>query len=193
MAEEVGAFKFSRPEDVSTNPTDGTQAVLASTGRDSVFPSDSWGTTYTINTILVLMVCLYRAEVKAVYDGDDAGAGQFEGPDFGLRSPDNVDWADDGFIYVQEDRSFDEFGLTSGEEASIWRLDPATGDLTRIAQMNRTVGVPAGQTDGEPTDIGNWESSGILDVSTLFGEDPGTLFIGDVQAHSLRDGIIKRG
>ena len=191
LAEEVGAFKFSRPEDVSTNPTDGTQAVLASTGRDSVFPSDSWGTTYVINTDFSADGTPVSAEVKAVYDGDDAGAGQFEGSDFGLRSPDNVDWADDGFIYVQEDRSFDDFGLTSGEEASIWRLDPTTGDLTRIAQMNRTAGVPAGQTDEAPTDIGNWESSGILDVSKLFGEDPGTLFMGDVQAHSLRDGIIK--
>ena len=37
----AGAFAFSRPEDVHTNPADGTQAVLASTGRDSLFPSDS--------------------------------------------------------------------------------------------------------------------------------------------------------
>jgi glycerophosphoryl diester phosphodiesterase len=191
LAEDVGAFKFSRPEDVSTNPTDGTQAVLASTGRSSLFPSDSWGTTYLIDTDFDPDGTPVSAEVKALYDGDDAGAGQFEGPDFGLRSPDNLDWSADGFVYIQEDRSFDEFGLTSGEEASIWRLDPTTGELTRIAQMNRTAGVPAGQTDREPTEIGNWESSGILDVSKLFDQKSGTLFIGNVQAHSLQDGVIE--
>ena len=46
LGAEIGAFRFSRPEDVATNPQDGTQAVLASTGRGSVFPSDNWGTTY---------------------------------------------------------------------------------------------------------------------------------------------------
>ncbi len=191
LAAEVGAFQFSRPEDVATNPTNGTQAVLASTGRDSLFPSDSWGTTYTIDTTFDTDGTPITANILAIYDGDDAGAGQFEGPDFGLRSPDNLDWADDGFVYIQEDRSFDEFGLTSGEEASIWKLDPTNGELTRIAQMSRETGTPAGQTNGSPNDIGNWESSGIIDVSALFDEAPGTLFIGDVQAHSLQDGIIE--
>ena len=40
LAEDAGAFTFSRPEDVATNPEDGTVAVLASTGRGSLFPSD---------------------------------------------------------------------------------------------------------------------------------------------------------
>ena len=70
------------------------------------------------------------------------------------------------------------------------RLDPLTGELTRVAQIDRSA-VPEGQTDSDPDDLGDWESSGILDVSSLFGSDPGTLFIFDVQAHSLRDGIIE--
>ena len=53
--------------------------------------------------------------------------------------------------------------------------------------------VPEGQTDSKPDDLGNWESSGILDVSSLFGADPGELFIFDVQAHSLTDGRIGGG
>ncbi len=189
--EVAGGFMFSRPEDVATNPADGTQAVLASTGRDSLFPADSWGTTYKIDVDFNdLATGDITAQVDVLYDGDDAGGGQFAGPDFGLRSPDNLDWADNGQIYIQEDRSFDDFGLTSGAEASIWKLDPGSGALTRVAQMDRT-GVPAGQTDPEPNDIGNWESSGIIDVSTLFGEDPGELFLFNTQAHSLEDGIIE--
>ena len=192
LAEAAGAFKFSRPEDVATNPNDGTEAVFASTGRGRLFPSDDWGTTYKVNVDFNdIDAGDITATLDVLYDGDDAGAGQFEGPDFGLRSPDNLEWADDGYIYLQEDRSTGEFGETSGEEASIWKLDPTTGELTRVAQMNRNAVRPIGVTDGDPTDIGDWESSGITDVSTLFDEDPGTLFIFDVQAHSLRDGVIE--
>lgn len=189
LAIDAGAFQFSRPEDVATNPEDGTVAVLASTGRDSRFAIDSWGTTYSVDTEFDESGNPLTAQLDILYDGDDAGNGQFESPDFGLRSPDNLDWADDGQIYIQEDRSYDELGLTSGEEASIWQLNPETDTLTRIAQMDRDA-VPEGQTDSEPEDIGNWESSGILDVSSLFGADPGTRFIFGVQAHSLEDGVI---
>ena len=187
----AGAFHFSRPEDVATNPADGTVAVLASTGRDSLYPSDSWGTTYKINVDFSNLENI-KAGVKILYSGDDAGSGQFQGPDFGLRSPDNLEWSADGYIYVQEDRSVNGFGRTSGEEASIWKLDPNSGALTRIAQINRTTGVPDGQTDNAIGDIGNWESSGIIDVSALFGKNPGELFLFNVQAHSLQDGIIKQ-
>ena len=191
LALEAGAFQFSRPEDVATNPADGTEAVLASTGRGGRFPSDDWGITYSVD--VEFGDSAITADLEILYDGDDAGAGQFEHPDFGLRSPDNLDWADDGNIYINEDRSTGEFGQTSGEEASIWKLDPTTGDLTRVAQMDRSAvpGDPIPQTDGDPEDIGDWESSGILDVSDLFDKDPGSFFLYDVQAHSLRDGVIE--
>ena len=55
--------------------------------------------------------------------------------------------------------------------------------------MDRSA-VPEGQTDTEPGVIGEWESSGIVDVSNLFGEKPGELFLFDVQAHSLAEGPI---
>ena len=43
QADALGAFSFSRPEDVSINPSDGSQIVLASTGRSSLFNgADSW-------------------------------------------------------------------------------------------------------------------------------------------------------
>lgn len=192
MFEDVGGFQFSRPEDVATNPEDSTEAVLASTGRGGRFEGDNWGTTYSINTEFDQSGDPIIAEVDILYDGDDAGNDLFEDPDFGLRSPDNLEWADDGKILIQEDRSTspsEAFGGTSGEEASIWELDPLTGALTRIAQVDRDA-VPTGQSDPEPDDIGNWETSGITDVSSLFDQAPGTHFVLGVQAHSLEDGII---
>jgi secreted PhoX family phosphatase len=49
LATSVGNFRFSRPEDVATNPYDGTQAVMNSTGRGQLFPADNWGTVYKID------------------------------------------------------------------------------------------------------------------------------------------------
>ena len=189
LAGEVGAFSFSRPEDTATNPEDGTIAVFNSTGRSDLFDGvDSWGTTYTVD--FDFSGDDIAAKIKAIYDGDDAGGGQFAGPDFGIRSQDNLDWADDGYIYIQEDRAFEpDFGATSGEEASIWRLDPNTSEAVRVAQIDRSA-VPGNLSDSEPDDIGNWESSGIVDVSGLFDRNPGSLFLFDIQAHSLRDGAI---
>ena len=205
MAIDAQAFLFSRPEDVATNPNDGTQVVLASTGNGAAAESDTWGTTYLIdldfNNVATGDI---TAEFTILYSGDDAGGGAVAGgSDFGLRSPDNLDWADDGLIYLQEDAAVDTgtnagdntvaFGGASGEEASIWTIDPSAENpaatLTRVAQVDRS-GLPATQTDGAPTQIGNWETSGVLDVSELFGNDPGELLIFDVQAHSITNGTI---
>lgn len=187
LALAAGAFRFSRPEDLATDPANGTRAIFASTGRADF--SDTWGTTYVID---VALGAAPTGTIRIAYDGDDAGAGQFANPDLGLRSPDNLDWADDGFAYLQEDRSTPPglFGAVSRVEASIWQMAPATGALTRVAVVDRSA-VPAGQTDTAPADFGNWETSGIIDVTGLFRTIPGErLFLLDVQAHSLRGGPI---
>ena len=182
----IGAFHFSRPEDVATNPADGTEVVLASTGRGGLYPSDDWGTLLTIETKLPDLA----ATLNVIYSGDDAGNGQFPTPDHGLRSPDNLDWADDGMVYVQEDRSTKNgvFGGASGREASIWEVNPESGLLTRIAEVNRQA-VPVGAVDIDPDDLGDWETSGVIDVTDLFGASATTLLL-NVQAHSMRGDLI---
>jgi hypothetical protein len=139
---------------VSGNPEDGTQIVMASTGRGRVFPSDNWGTTYLIDIDLdrkklkESLDDIYdiQAKISILYDGDDAGDGQFSDPDYWLRSPDNLDWADDGFIYIQEDRSTSPssfFGAESGIEASVWKLNPENGKKCKsIDKWRRTGGLP---------------------------------------------------
>ncbi|NJR14847.1 MAG: DUF839 domain-containing protein [Calothrix sp. CSU_2_0] len=192
LAADVKGFLFSRPEDVATNPKDGTQAVLASTGRESIFGgADTWGTTYKIDVDFSgIATGVINADATILYDGNEA-----DKRDFGLRSPDNLDWADDGKIYIQEDRAISStlFGATSKEETSIWRLDPSAANpsstLTRIGQVDRS-GIPSGQVDSNPADLGNWETSGILDVSKLFGNQAGEVFIFDVQAGTLNNGTI---
>ncbi len=199
-AEAVGAFGFSRPEDVSTNPEDGSEFVMASTGVDTfdVDPNtgngaDSFGTIYTMS-VDFSDIDAPTGTLNILYDGDDD-------PSRALRSPDNLDWADDGKIYIQEDEaeestaSGDEVlfgeGAANPNEAGIVRIDPTDGSVERIANINRDV-ILDPTTDGEPVDqdagnAGEWETSGILDVSTLFDEEPGTLFLYDVQAHGIED------
>lgn len=188
LAADVKAFLFARIEDVSTNPKDGTQAAFNATGRDTLFGgADAWGTTYRIDI-----------DFNNVNTGDIVGKIDILNDgnttkDAGLRSPDNIDWADDGKIYLQEDPAFSGFGQTSKLTNSIFSIDPAAANpsstLTRIAIADRSA-LPATQTDSQPTDIGNWETSGILDVSRLFGNQPGQMLVFDVQAHSLIDGSI---
>ena len=190
-AKAGGAFQFSRPEDVSTHPAIGTRAVLASTGRDTVFPDhDAWGTIYQIDVDFEAMT----ATLKILYDGDDAGGARFSHPDEGIRNPDNLEWGKDGWIYIQEDNAKQQaplFGSHSGEESSLWRLDPLTGEAQRIARIDRSVIVPKGSTDESPGVTGAWESSGVLDVTRLFvTRVEERVLLVTVQAHTIRDGLI---
>lgn len=198
QAKALGAFGFSRPEDAATNPADGSQAVFASTGVDiyAIDPlsgdgADTFGTVYVVKTNFVTL----EARLTILYDGD-------ADPTRALRSPDNLDWADDGAIYVQEDEA--EEDTLSGEdlfgpnavnphESGVVRIDPTTGALTRVLNIDRSVvldgslDVPTDAVDRDACCAGEWENSGILDVSTLFGAAPGTLFLLDVQAHGIED------
>lgn len=186
QAEAAGAFGFSRPEDVATNPEDGTEIVLASTGAEGAFDgADSAGTLYTVK-LDFSDIDAPKGTATILYDGD---ADETQA----LRSPDNVDWADDGLIYAQEDRAASGlFGPNAANpnDASIVAVDPASGVVARVAEIEQDVtrgAVDEAVAATGQQDVGNWESSGVLDVSTLFGEDPGSLFLFDVQAHSLDD------
>jgi secreted PhoX family phosphatase len=185
QADALGCFSFSRPEDLATNPLDGTQAVFASTGRGQLYPADNWGTLYVVDVDFGKL----SGELVIVHDADGLAV-----PDEGIRNPDNVCWAGNGKIYAQEDRSTfpgSLFGAATGIEASVWQLDPVTRAFERVAEIDRIAVVPSGTTDGAAGEIGNWESSGVLDVTDLFGTAPGErLLIVDVQAHGIKDGPI---
>jgi hypothetical protein len=208
LAVSAGALQLSRIEDGEVNPLNSQQAVFVSTGTADFNKGDLYGNVYTLDFKAAfgsngLIGGSAGSVLKVVYDGD-----LLVDPTTGLRNPDNMTISADGFAYLQEDRangggtdiSAGNFGTA---EASIWKLkiDPLTGnsigDPTRWAQIDRTA-VPTayGQTDANPvtsptdSDIGNWESSGILDVSLLYEAVAGSFFLANVQAHSLKDGNI---
>jgi secreted PhoX family phosphatase len=177
-----GAFLFSRPEDVATNPADTTLVALASTGSGSFDGgADKWGTVYTFDLAFDANGDPAATSVAVIYNGNSD-------PSRAMRSPDNLDWNGAGELLIQEDRSVSaaDFGAVNTNEVSILGLS-LDGTLRRIAVIDRSA-VPAGQVDSSAADFGNWETSGIVDVSELWGLPLGRMFIGDVQAHGIKLG-----
>lgn len=183
----VGAFRFSNPRDLATNPRDGRQIVMASAGNGEFFPNDDWGAVYHFE----IAANTLSANARILFSGDDGGNGQFPGgADFGLRSPDSVDWGEDGMIYVQEARATYSavFGRSSGRESSVWQLNPQTIQLVRIAEVNRNF-IPIGTEDSAPDDLGIWETAGVLDLTTLLNSRFTVLLV-TIQAHSMRGDLL---
>ncbi|MEE4185787.1 MAG: hypothetical protein V2J12_08470 [Gammaproteobacteria bacterium] len=185
QARRAGAFMFSRPEDLHTNPANPREVVFASTGHGKVFPADDWGTLYKID-IVIDAEKPPRATLTILHDGDDFG-------DYGIRSADNLVWASDGLIYVQEDKAtkLRPFGAQTGREASIWQINPARPtDYRLVAVIDRAAVWPGDARDIKASELGAWESSGIIDVSAQFGAHDELLLLATVQAHSLRGGAL---
>ncbi len=158
----------------------------------------AWESVTEIDTGTTTHVAIILSEDSSPFDiNGDAD------PTRALRSPDNLDWADDGFTDVQEDKA--ETDTLSGEflfgpdavnkkEAGIVRLDPRMAAVTRVATIDRSVRLDP-TADATPFDnrpgAGEWETSGILDVSGLFGEEAGSLILFNVQAHGSEDQSTK--
>ena len=143
-AETLNAFQFSRPEDVAQNPFNGSEFVMASTGVDTFDGGvDTFGTMYTMDIDFtdIATGTAPTGDLNIIYDGDaDLSRA--------LRSPDNLDWADDGLIYVQEDEAEEDSltgeplfgpGAANPKEAGIVSLDPTSGDIVRVATIDRSV------------------------------------------------------
>lgn len=183
-----GAFSFSRPEDLHAMPGDAKRLVFSSTGHGKLFPADDWGTLYRIDMRLAADrddTVSAAATITILHDADDWG-------DLGIRSPDNLTWAGDGMVYVQEDKATKRarFGRDSGVEASVWRIDPTQADdYQRIAVIDRSVRVPAGVRDRKAGQFGAWESSGIIDIAPQLQQASPALLL-TVQAHGLRGGPV---
>lgn len=186
-ARRAGAFMFSRPEDLHTNPDSPGEAVFASTGHGRVFPADDWGTLYKIEVAVTGGATpAPTARLTILHDGDDFG-------DHGIRNADNLVWASDGMIYVQEDKAtkLSAFGAQTGREASVWQLNPAQPeDYRLVAVVDRSAVWPPDARDTGKTRLGAWESSGILDISNACGTSTELLLLATVQAHSVRGGSL---
>jgi hypothetical protein len=185
QAVKAGARRFSRPEDLATNPAIPTQAVLNSTGHPSAADGDTCGATYLLDSTFTEKadgLPEVTTEISTLYSCTDSL------PEPAYRNPDNLDWSLNGKILIQEDESGQ--WPNNRPEAGVLSLNPVTGKVKRLATINREVVLPFGSTDKHAGNLGAWESSGVLDVSNLFGRQPGTLLALTIQAHGITDGTI---
>lgn len=93
-----------------------------------------------------------------------------------IHNPDNIDTSANSLM-IQEDpgsHNGQRTAFPNATNARVWRYDLTTGTLTVVAEVDQSL------TPSSPK--GNWESSGIVDVSSVFG--PGSWLL-VVQAHSL--------
>ncbi len=194
LALSKGAMPFIRIEDGDVNPNTGKQVAFNTTGGSG---ADLYGNTNVIDLNHAfaadgsLRTSPDTSSLRVVVDADRlTGVARQSG----VRNPDNIVWARNGKLYIQEDRAVPggtADGQFGSQEASIWEVDPLIGSKQRWAQIDRSA-VPSayGQTDRQVADVGNWEPSGLIEVSHLFGAPAGTVFFSTVMAHNLTDGRI---
>jgi secreted PhoX family phosphatase len=182
-----GAFEFIRAEDLAMDKRAGFENILylADTGNDrdefgALIPAGTNGQTFTHGRIFEFAFTDPQDPTQSTFevmiDGDDPLA-----PGYNLMiNPDNIDTSA-GSLMIQEDRiGVNRFAVGTAlydvtKNAKILQYDLAQGKLVPVAYVDQSVKAPMAK-------YGDWESSGIVDASSVFGEGA---WLVDVQAHSL--------
>ena len=180
-SDAVGAMTFIRPEDGAFNPNNRNEVFWVTTGSSSGADDgvNELGRLYSLRlhpgnpTGPATLSIVYNADTVIAAGGDIA------------ISPDNIDASGD-YLMINEDGTTESrlVMAAKGRDGSIWRFDLVKGPVhalgvdvstaARVAQLD-----PPGR-DGVPVGPGVWETSGIIDASSLFGADT---WLSDVQAH----------
>ena len=185
------AFQFIRIEDTAYDRTNPKVVYLADSGEPRALPDAATGRLrrgpsgtegpYPNGRIwkLTLGSNPLAGATLDILPGANFDALGYRNPG-AVHQPDNVETTSEG-LYIQEDtgsHNAQSASFPTATNARVWRYGLATGGLTVVAEVNQAVpGAPA-------LNRGSWESSGIVDVSAVFG--PGA-FLVDVQAHGWDD------
>ncbi len=172
-SDAAGALRFARPEDGAFNKRNRNNFLFVTTGGAAGV--NELGRLYSLDLHPGNVTKGGRLTIE--YDADavvDAGG------DIAL-SPDNIDVSAE-YLMINEDGTTESRIVMAAmnRDGSIWRFDLERSGIdvsskSRIAELD-----PPGR-DGVPVGPGIWETSGIIDASTMFGPDS---WLFDVQAHS---------
>lgn len=175
---EHNAFQFIRIEDLAYDRTDDRVIYFADTAepRAVADPSTSRlmrGPSGTrgdyMNGRIYKMTLGKRptreATLEILADFDNGG---YDNPDE-VHQPDNVETTRRA-IYVTEDPGSHNKGTVN---ARVWRINLKTGARRIVAEIDQS-------SSPNPTTPGDWETAGIVDVSSVFGRGA---FLINVQAH----------
>jgi hypothetical protein len=182
-------FQFIRIEDLAYDRTNGKVVYFADTGEPRakttgapagwtrLIRSGTGGGPYMNGRLYRLALNssnpLGTATLSILPNAnfDDLGYNNAGAP----HQPDNVETTKNAIFFQEDPGSHNAQPTFAGAtNARVWRYDLTTHELDVVAEVKQDV-------PGSPTtNKGSWESSGIVDVSSLFG--PGS-FLLDVQAH----------
>lgn len=196
-ATSAGAFQFIRPEDGAMDKRVGSENILymADTGNNVdenglAIPIGSNGQSWERGRIYSFAFTdssdPTKAEFQVIMDGNDPVAPGYDVDlSLAMSNPDNIDTSENSLM-IQEDRigatrssPTEPYEMTNN--AKIIRVDLSTIDAgAAVMEL-----VAYNNQDADQAALhGNWESSGVLDVSEMYGE--GTWLV-TVQAHSLQE------
>jgi hypothetical protein len=182
-------FQFVRLEDIAYDKRPGMQNVvyLADTGRGSNSASGNpfastngriWKMELDPNDSTKVL------SLSVLIEGDDHPVKTIGE----IHQPDNLETTENGLYITEDPGSSQQFPVGSTDPnatpARLWQHNLATGVDTPVAAVNQSA--DEGPTDVDsattPGALGSWESTGVVDASSIFG--PGAFLI-NVQAHTL--------
>ena len=185
----AGGFQFIRPEDGAMDKRPGSQNILymAETGgetdeNDEAIQPGSNGQNWTNGRMYQFEFTDPTNPTKAtfhvMFDGNDPMAPGYNV----LTNPDNIDTSVRSLM-IDEDR-IDANRMNATSPYNVTQ----NAQILKVDLANQTSIVPIAyvtQIEDTKAAHGDWESSGILDVSKYFGDGS---WLVDVQAHTIDEG-----
>ena len=186
-------FQFVRVEDIAYDERPGRQNIVyvVDSGRGTAEPAGgppSPQTGRSTNGRVWRMVLDQRDPTKVLsfsvlIEGDDAPVKAVDE----IHQPDNIESTRTSLLITEDPGSSQQFPPTSTDPAAttarIWQYSLADGTKRVVAKVNQSADEsPADRDAAGRGNLGAWESSGIVDVSNVFG--PGS-FLVDVQASTF--------
>jgi len=179
------AFQFTRIEDMAYDKRPGMQNVvyLADSGRGTAgTPQPGRSTNGRIwKMVLDKNDSTKVTSLTILIDGDTSPV---KSPG-AIHQPDNLESTLNGLLITEDPGSSQQFnpGDLNATTARLMHYRFSTGVISEAARVDQSA-------DEGPTDVdsatagrlGAWESTGIVDVSSVFGPDT---FLINVQAHTL--------
>jgi hypothetical protein len=193
-SDRLNVFQFVRLEDVAYDRHDSNIVYIADTGRGA---TSAGGNAFTSTNGRIWKMVLDPSDPKKVLslsiliEGDDNPVKTREE----IHQPDNLETTQNGLYVTEDPGSSQQFPAGSDDPSSpnfdpnattarVWRYSLATGVMEVVAKVDQSADEGPTDVDAATTrgNLGAWESSGIIDASSVFG--PGAFLI-DVQAGTL--------
>jgi len=169
--QKKNALDFIRLEDLHYDQNNNSIIYVVDTGDNKTGEQYKNGRIYSFGLAKPVKnnssSSLYGTSFAVMLDG---GAGD------NIRNPDNVATSKNSLM-IQEDLN-DYNRIKGGDNARILRLDLNTHELKPVAVLDQSF-------DKSNPKAGEWESSGIIDASDIFGKG---VWLVDIQAHTINEG-----